>query len=82
MQKFLEWLTHISPANKAMIAAVVLMAFGLFHEIGGFQIQPDMGRISLALGTAFTLIWLLMVFKPPPPQNRRGSDKDRKKPEP
>ena len=74
-----ESMLHWSPANKAGVLSTGLILVGVFHEIGGYKLREDMGYIAIALGLFFCFVWLLLLFKPPPSQDRRKGDKTPKK---
>ena len=76
----LEYLTKVSPANKALAGSVFFLGSGVGLEVFGFSIAPDMVYVALGLGVVFTFIWLLLMYKQPPPeQDRRETDKAPKK---
>ena len=80
MNNPLEYLTKVSPANKALAGSVFFLGSGVGLEVFGFSIASDMSYIALGLGVVFTFIWLLLMYKQPPPeQDRREGDKPTKK---
>ena len=87
MNNPLQYLTKVSPANKALAGSVFFLGSGVGLEVFGLAIASDMAYVALGLGVVFTFIWLLLMYKQPPPeQNRRlddsvSSDESTKRPQ-
>ena len=75
MRNPLEYLANMTPSNKAGFVATSLILFGVLHEIGGYQVKEGMAYIAIGLGLVFLLVCLLLLYKPPPSQNRRKGDR-------
>ena len=75
MNNPLEILTKVNPANKALAGSVFFLGSGVGLEVFGFSIDNEMSYVALGLGVVFTFLWILLLYKQPPPeQNRRESD--------
>jgi len=76
MNNPLEILIKINPANKALAGSVFFLGSGVGLEVFGLSIASEMSYVALGLGVAFTILWVVLMYKQPPPErNRRQGDK-------